>query len=111
MGIVIKIRKLSEVELDMLLRLHIVPTLGELSKTSEAKPWETPQMDMMQTDCYPKEIVLARANMLYIPLASLSAKCVNVFKRIAAFRNPEFYENKGCASLRIIFHVLFRVRK
>ena len=31
-----KIRKLSEVELDMLLRLHIVPTLGELSKTSDS---------------------------------------------------------------------------
>ena len=52
-------------------------------------------MDMMQTDCYPKEIVLTRANMLYIPLASLSAKCVNVFKRMAAFRNPEFYEKQG----------------
>ena len=90
-----KIRKLSEVELDMLLRLHTVPTLGELSKTSEEKPWETPKMDMMQTDCYPKEIVLTRANMLYIPLTSLSAKCVNVFKRMAAFRNPEFYEKQG----------------
>lgn len=33
--------------------------------------------------------------MLYVPLASLSAKCVNVFKRIAAFRNPEFYEKQG----------------
>lgn len=33
-----QIRKLSEVELDMLLRLHTVPTLGELSKTSEEKP-------------------------------------------------------------------------
>lgn len=90
-----QIRKLSEVELDMLLRLHTVPTLGELSKTSEEKPWETPKMDMMQTDCYPKEIVLTRANMLYIPLTSLSAKCVNVFKRMAAFRNPEFYEKQG----------------
>ncbi len=90
-----QIRKLSEVELDMSLRLHTVPTLGELSKTSEEKPWETPKMDMTQTDCYPKEIVLTRANMLYIPLTSLSAKCVNVFKRMAAFRNPEFYEKQG----------------
>lgn len=90
-----QIHKLSEVELDMLLRLHTEPTLGELSKTSEEKPWETPKMDMMPTDCYPKEIVLTRANMLYIPLISLSAKCVNVFKRMAAFRNPEFYEKQG----------------
>ena len=44
-----QIRKLSEVELDMLLRLHTVPTLGELSTTSEEKPWETPKMDKLKT--------------------------------------------------------------
>ncbi len=90
-----QIQKLLETALDLLLRQHTVPTLGELSKTSEAKPWETPQIDVTQTDNYPKQIVLTRANMLYIPLANLSAKCVNVFKRIAAFRNPEFYEKQG----------------
>ena len=90
-----QIQKLSETALDLLLRQHFVPTLGELSKTSEAKPWETPQIDATQTANYPKQIVLTRANMLYIPLASLSAKCVNVFKCIAAFRNPEFYEKQG----------------
>ena len=90
-----QIHKLSEVELDLLLQLHAVPTLGELSKTCEEKPWETPHMDAAQSEDYPKQIVLTRANMLYVPLASLSAKCVNVFKRIAAFRNPEFYEKQG----------------
>ena len=81
----------------MLLQLHAVPTLGELSKTCEEKPWETPHMDAVQFEDYPKQIVLTRANMLYVPLANLSAKCVNVFKRIAAFRNPEFYEKQGYA--------------
>ena len=90
-----QIHKLSEVELDLLLQLHAVPTLGELSKTCEEKPWETPHMDAAQSEDYPKQIVLTRANMLYVPLASLSAKCVNIFKRIAAFRNPEFYEKQG----------------
>lgn len=90
-----QIQKLSETDLDLLLQQHAVPTLGELSKTSEAKPWETPQIDATKTANYPKQIVLTRANMLYIPLTSLSAKCVNVFKRIAAFRNPEFYEKQG----------------
>ena len=90
-----QIHKLSEVELDLLLQLHAVPTLGELSKTCEEKPWETPHMDAVQFEDYPKQIVLTRANMLYVPLANLSAKCVNVFKRIAAFRNPEFYEKQG----------------
>ena len=90
-----QIQKLSDVGLDTLLRQHTVPTLGELSKTSESKPWETPQMDATQSEDYPKQIVLTRANMLYVPLVNISAKCVNVFKRIAAFRNPEFYEKQG----------------
>ena len=90
-----QIQKLSDVGLDTLLRQHTVPTLGELSKTSESKPWETPQMDATQSEDYPKQIVLTRANMLYVPLVNLSAKCVNVFKCIAAFRNPEFYEKQG----------------
>lgn len=90
-----QINKLSESKLDSLLRQRSVPTLGELSKTSESKPWETPQIDDAQTYDYPKQIVLTRANMLYVPLACLSAKCVNIFKRIAAFRNPEFYEKQG----------------
>ncbi len=90
-----QIYKLSEIDLDLLLRQHSVPTLGELSKTSESKPWETPQIDALQSYDYPKQIVLTRANMLYVSLANLSAKCVNIFKRIAAFRNPEFYEKQG----------------
>ena len=90
-----QIHKFSEAELDLLLRQHTVPTLGELSKSSETKPWETTQIGTSLADCYPKQIVLIRANMLYIPLANLSAKCVNAFKRIAAFRNPEFYEKQG----------------
>lgn len=90
-----QIHKFSEAEIDLLLRQHTVPTLGELSKSSETKPWETPQIGTPLADCYPKQIVLIRANMLYIPLANLSAKCVNTFKRIAAFRNPEFYEKQG----------------
>ncbi|WP_155720644.1 TOTE conflict system archaeo-eukaryotic primase domain-containing protein [Prevotella intermedia] len=100
------IRKISEVEIDLLLQEHTVPPLGELSKTSESKPWETPRIEYIGSDDFPKNIVLTRANMLYIPLAGLSAKCVNTFKRMAAFRNPEFYEKQG---MRLSTHNIPRV--
>lgn len=90
-----QIHKMSETEIDSLLQQHLVPSLGELSKTSETKPWETPKPELARLEDYPNQIVLTRANMLYIPLAGMSAKCVNVFKRVAAFRNPEFYERQG----------------
>ena len=89
------IKRISEAEVDLLLRQHIVPSLGELSKTSDSKPWETPNIEDVASDDFPKKITLTRANMLYIPLTGLSAKCVNLFKRMAAFRNPEFYEKQG----------------
>lgn len=90
-----KIKRISEVEIDLLLQKHTVLYLGELSKTSESKPWEAPSIEYIDSDDFPKNIVLTRANMLYIPLAGLSAKCVNTSKRMAAFRNPEFYEKQG----------------
>lgn len=90
-----KIKRISEVEIDLLLQKHTVPYLGELSKTSDSKSWEAPSVEYIDSDDFPKNIVLTRANMLYIPLAGLSAKCVNTFKHMAAFRNPEFYEKQG----------------
>lgn len=90
-----QIQKLTEAEVDLLLRQHMMPNLGELSKSCETKPWETPQINTTLKDSYPKQIALTRANILYIPLTNLSAKCVNAFKRVAAFRNPEFYEKQN----------------
>ena len=90
-----QIQRLTEAEVDLLLRQHMMPNLGELSKSCETKPWETPQIKTPITDGYPKQLALIRANMLYIPLTNLSAKCVNAFKRIAAFQNPEFYEKQN----------------
>lgn len=89
------IKRIAEAEVDSLLRQHIVSSLGELSKTSSSKPWETPRMENIASDDFPKKITLTRSNMLYIPLGGLSTKCVNLFKRMAAFRNPEFYEKQG----------------
>ena len=34
---------------------------------------------------------VVRANMLYVPTAALSANAKNRIKRLAAFRNPDFY--------------------
>lgn len=89
------IRKISEIEIDLLLQKHPMPSLGVLAKTSDSKPWETPKLEHTRANDFPKELVLTRANMLYVPLAGLSAKCINTFKRMAAFRNPEFYEKQG----------------
>ena len=70
-------------------------SIGELTKSSESKPWETPKLTTLEKTDYPLSITLIRANMLYIPMKGLSAKAINHFKRIAAFYNPEFYAKQG----------------
>ena len=88
------IRKISEVTIDRLIEKHC-SSLGELTKSSENKPWEVPTAESIVKSDFPSSITLTRANMLYIPLAGLSAKVVNHFKRMAAFHNPEFYAKQG----------------
>lgn len=94
-NVLANIQKMPQADIDLLLQKHIAPSLGNLSTTSDAKPWETPDAELIEASDFPKQIALTRANMLYIPLTGLSARCVNAFKRIAAFRNPEFYERQG----------------
>ena len=92
----LNIGKLSEQLLEYILKktANIQP-LGELSKTSESKPWETPMPKEIGRSDFSSEVIIIRSNMLYIPLNQLSSKVLNHLKRIASFRNPEFYSKQA----------------
>ncbi|MCM1332240.1 MAG: DEAD/DEAH box helicase family protein, partial [Bacteroides sp.] len=85
---------LAQVESTLLLHAN-QETLGALSKTSESVPWERLEPKPMKREDFPKAIAIIRASGLYIPMAGLSAKVVNHLKRMAAFKNPEFYAKLG----------------
>ena len=89
------IERLSSVHLEHLLHSHANCVSLYLSRTSEEKPWEMPRSESVQTIDFPSRINMVIANMLYIPLAGLSAKSISLLKRMAAFRNPEFYAKQG----------------
>lgn len=90
------VKKLSAESLETLLKLHASQSdFGELSKTSEAKPWETPVAMNVTKDDLPAEITVVESNMLYIPTNGLSSKVINHLKRIASFKNPEFGAKLG----------------
>ena len=92
----LEIKRISEVAVDAILAKHETASeLGELSTTSESKPWETPVPQKIAHNDFPANPVLIRSNMLYIPLQGFSAKVVNHLKRIASFKNPEFYARQG----------------
>lgn len=85
------IKKLREDDVDKLLNLHVNEELGALSSSSESKPWVTPtSQDVTKADFY-ATMEIVKADKIYIPLKSISAKVLNHLKRIAAFKNPKFY--------------------
>ena len=84
----LEIKRISEATVDAILTKHETASeLGELSTTSESKPWETPIPQKITQNDFPANPVLIRSNMLYIPLQGFSAKAVNHLKRIASFKS------------------------
>ena len=65
--------------------------LGKLISESESKPWETKKKIKITRSDFPMILNVVRANMLYIPTVDLSANAKNQIKRLAAFKNPDFY--------------------
>jgi len=75
-------------------RLSGPDELGALKKDDEEieKPWEPkPRIGLTAQD-FPKEMLLVRANMIFIPKAGISQKGLNAMQRLAAFKNPDFYK-------------------
>lgn len=89
------IRKVKEDNVDKLLNLHVNEEFGALSTSSESKPWVTPtSQDVTKADFY-STMEIVKVDKIYIPLKSISAKVLNHLKRIAAFKNPEFYSKQA----------------
>ena len=91
-----QLKRMSLAQVDTTLSLHTnQEPLGALSKTSESAPWERPEPKPMKREDFPNGITIIRTSGLYIPIAGLSVKVVNHLKRMAAFKNPEFYAKLG----------------
>jgi superfamily II DNA or RNA helicase len=93
-GFLSNIGRLSEEEMAGLIpRLSPGNELGTLRKDDEEaeKPWETERIRWSGND-FSEEVRLVKANMLYIENTGISQQGLNMLKRLAAFRNPEFYK-------------------
>ena len=100
------IKKLREDDVDKQLSLHVNEEFGALSTSSESKPWVTPTpQNVTKADFY-STMEIVKADKIYIPLKSISAKVLNHLKRIAAFKNPEFYSKQA---LRLSTHSVPRI--
>ena len=85
-----KVGKLSASQVEELLsKLHVSP-LGALRPEDDEAPWQRKITKLKPADLPPcAEITLA--DRLYLPAEVFSNKAQNQIKRLAAFRNPQFY--------------------
>jgi hypothetical protein len=65
--------------------------LKEDNEEDNIKPWESKKETLSKKD-FPESIELVNANMIFIPKTGFSQKALNRIKRLAAFKNPEFYK-------------------
>ena len=100
------LKKIQESTIDQLLRLHYQEELGKLSMSSESKPWVTPLPQNITQEDFHAKVEIIKTDKLYIPLKAVSAKVLNHLKRIAAFKNPEFYSKQA---LRLSTYAIPRI--
>ena len=71
--------------------------LGDLCRSdmdeNTSVPWKrrAPTPNLRRSD-FPSEVCIVEANMLYIAKDGLSHRALNLLKRLAAFKNPEFFK-------------------
>lgn len=86
-----QIKKVDEHTVDVILSLHKTDDFSNLTTSSDTKPWMTPIPQQITAKDFIGTIEITKADKIYIPLKSVSSKVINHLKRIASFKNPEFY--------------------
>lgn len=84
--------KLSELE-TYILKLSGGNELGTFGDYSDEAPWRKKSVQpTLSLNDFPESISIVKANMIYIKKDKLSQKILNKIKRLAAFKNPDFYK-------------------
>ena len=90
-------QKLNAAQIDILLTCLPAQPLGALRPEDEdsfKKPWLRASAKIKPEDVPPK-VAITLADGLYIPIEDFSNRAQNHLKRIAAFRNPQFYRSQA----------------
>lgn len=104
-----RIKRLSPEQLNSLLhQLCKGSEMGELLTEADEKPWEKLTEKPLAPLDFTDTIRIIRANMLYINKSGLSNRSQNKIKRLAAFKNPEFYRKQAMRlSVTLIPRVIY----
>ncbi len=88
------VQKLSASQVDEALARLQTPPLGALrpeeDENGTTKPWQR-RVTVLKPGDVPLNVEITLADRLYLPVAGFSNRAQNQLKRLAAFRNPQFY--------------------
>ena len=91
------LHKITPEELaEYLPRLCAGGDMGSMLESTEQKPWPSRQrpQELSHKD-FPVQARLMISNLLYIDKTGFSQRILNAIKRLAAFKNPEFYKKQA----------------
>ena len=91
------VQKLNGAQIDILLSRLPAQPLGALRPEDEdslKRPWQRENTEI-KPEAVPSKAEITLADGLYIPVEGFSNRAQNQLKRIAAFRNPQFYRSQA----------------
>ncbi|MDR3318619.1 MAG: DEAD/DEAH box helicase family protein, partial [Clostridiales bacterium] len=71
--------------------IDIIPD-DEIDKEDADKPWKTHNETKLSESDYPESVNIVLADMIYIEKTGMSERLLHKLKRLAAFKNPEFFK-------------------
>ena len=94
-----EIQKLSPAQVDEITAQLHTPPLGTLRPEEDeieppTRPWQR-QTVVLKPDDVPSGVEITLADRLYLPVKGFSNQAQNQLKRLAAFRNPQFYRTQA----------------
>ncbi|HEX2959231.1 MAG TPA: DEAD/DEAH box helicase family protein [Chitinispirillaceae bacterium] len=59
------------------------------------KPWQCEKKPLLQKDDFPQAVTIIESSMLFINKTGISSKALNLLKRLASFKNSDFYKTQA----------------
>lgn len=86
----------EEIEI-IVARIPVHDELGALPDYDQVttKPWQIEKKQVLNRDDFPKAVTIIEANMLFINKSGITSKALNLLKRLASFKNPDFYKTQA----------------
>lgn len=92
------IRKLTSDDVEATIsRIKIPDELGNLHNEDDptTKPWEPVKRSSVTKSDFPQNMIIVESDMLYIVKSGISQNALNTLKRLAAFKNSDFFKTQA----------------